>query len=311
MYFIHYALTFVTMNAKWGLDLGGTKIEGVVLNAEDPTDVLCRIRIPTEQQGGYDHIVQQVNRLVQEMKAITKLTPVKIGMGTPGTTDPTSGLLKNSNTVVLNGKPLQQSLIEAVGCEFVMSNDANCFAMAETHLGAVKQLGYMPEVVIGLILGTGAGSGIVVNGKVINGIHGIGGEWGHNELIEDGYPCYCGKKGCVETVLAGPALERHYSQLTGETKALKDIVARTEEDPAAQQTIDHLLKYFGKGISTLINVLDPEVIVIGGGVGNIAQLYEKGREAALPYVFNPEVRTQIIPPQLGDSAGVFGAAMLT
>jgi len=299
------------MDTKWGIDLGGTKIEGVVLNASSPSDILCRIRVPTEQQGGYDHVVNQVHRLVTEMKAITGITPAKIGMGTPGTTDPSSGLLKNSNTVALNGQPLQQSLTDAVGCEFIMSNDANCFAMAETHLGAVQQYDKLPQVVVGLILGTGAGSGIVVNGQVINGLHGIGGEWGHNQLMADGDMCYCGKQGCVETVIAGPALERYYKNTTGQARSLKDIVARRGEDPAAQQTIDHLLEYFGRGISTMINILDPEVIIIGGGVGNIKDLYERGTEAARPYVFNPEVRTKIIPPMLGDSAGVFGAAMLT
>jgi len=302
----------IKMNEKWGIDLGGTKIEGVVLKSNDPEDILCRIRVGTEQEGGYEHIVSQVALLISKMKAETGLSPTKIGMGTPGTTDPVTGLLKNSNTTALNGMPLQKSLETAVRVPFIMSNDANCFAMAEAHLGAVTELDSTPQVVIGLILGTGVGSGIVVNGQVINGIHGIGGEWGHNTLIPDGDTCYCGKKGCVEKVIAGPSLEKYYQSKSGVKKKLKDIVtdARSGTDEHAKATIDRLLSYFGLAISSVINVLDPEVIVIGGGVGNIDELYDHGMEAALPYVFNPEIRTKLLKPKLGDSAGVFGAAML-
>lgn len=301
------------MDHKWGIDLGGTKIEGVVMKGSDPDNLLCRIRVPTEQEGGYDHIISQINLLVSKMKKETGLTPKHIGMGTPGTTDPTSGLLKNSNTVVLNGMPVQKALEQANRCKFSMSNDANCFAMAETHLGAVKSLGYVPEVVVGLIMGTGVGSGIVVNGKVINGIHGIGGEWGHNTLLPEGKRCYCGKLGCVETVISGPFLQKYYEEQSGERAALQDIVnmSLTTDNPIASATIDRLVNYFGLAISSIINVLDPEVIVIGGGVGNIDDLYTRGRDATLPYVFNPELRTKFMKPLLGDSAGVFGAAMLT
>ena len=300
------------MNVKWGIDLGGTKIEGVVLRNNKPEDVLCRIRVATEQEGGYYHIIGQVSLLVSKMKAETGLEPLKIGMGTPGTTDPLTGLLKNSNTTALNGMSLQKSIEKNVGVPFVMSNDANCFAMAETHMGAVTELDSTPQVVIGLILGTGVGSGIVVNGKVINGIHGIGGEWGHNTLIPNGDTCYCGKKGCVEKVIAGPSLEKYYESKSGVKKKLKEIVtdARSGKDRHAESTIERLLNYFGLAISSVINVLDPEVIIIGGGVGNIDELYKHGMKAALPYVFNPEIRTKLLRPKLGDSAGVFGAAML-
>lgn len=301
------------MDCKWGIDLGGTKIEGVVMNGADPTDLLCRIRVPTEQVGGYSHILNQINLLISMMKNETGLTPQHIGMGTPGTTDPQSGLLKNSNTVVLNGMPVQRDLELANNCKFSMSNDANCFAMAEAHLGAVSKLGYIPEVVVGVILGTGVGSGIVVNGKIINGIHGIGGEWGHNTLIPDGKQCYCGKKGCVETVISGPFLQAYYKEHSGEQATLKEIVtmSRTTDNPVASATIDRLVSFFGLAISSIINVLDPEVILIGGGVGNIDDLYTRGREATLPHVFNPDLRTKLLKPLLGDSAGVFGAAMLT
>jgi len=298
------------MANRWGLDLGGTKIEGVILGDGDKLDIKCRLRVPTEQSGGYEHIVSQVAKLISMMSAETGLKPQKIGIGTPGTTDPTSGLLKNSNTTSLNGKPLKQMLEAAIGVPFVMSNDANCFAMAETHLGVVKSLGYLPETVVGLILGTGVGSGIVINGQVINGMHGIGGEWGHNTLVKDGEKCYCGKHGCTETVIAGPALERFYKVNSGKQLRLADIVSLVDTDVHARATIDRLVTHLGYGLSFLINTLDPDVFVIGGGVGNIDAIYDRVAAAALPYSFNPELKTKFLKPELGDSAGVFGAAML-
>lgn len=301
------------MKTRWGIDLGGTKIEGVVLEADNLQNTLCRIRVPTEQEGGHQHILQQVQKLVHMMQTETGLTPDIIGMGTPGTTDPSTGLLKNSNTVVLNGQPVQRQLQELIGPRFILSNDANCFAIAEATLGAVANLDHVPEVVIGLILGTGVGSGVVINGKVLQGIHGIAGEWGHNTLIPDGNLCYCGKKGCVETVISGPALQRHYKAISGSFLKMPEIVAKARggTDTYATQTLQRLVTYFGKAIANIINVLDPEVIVIGGGVGNIDELYTEGAAATLPYVFNPELKTKFMRPRLGDSAGVFGAAMLT
>ena len=300
------------METRWGIDLGGTKIEGVVLEAANLQNTLCRIRVPTEQEGGHLHILRQVQKLVRQMEADTGISPKVIGMGTPGTTDPSTGLLKNSNTVVLNGQPVQQQLQELIGPRFVLSNDANCFAIAEATMGAVLDLGYTPEVVVGLILGTGVGSGVVVRGQALQGIHGIAGEWGHNTLIPNGNLCYCGKKGCVETVISGPALQRHYKAISGTFLQMPEIVkrARGGSDTYATQTLQRLVQYFGKAIANIVNVLDPEVIVIGGGVGNIDELYSEGAAATLPHVFNPQLKTKFVRPRLGDSAGVFGAAML-
>lgn len=293
----------------WGIDLGGTKIEGAVLARNDSWRPLHRLRLPTESVHGYDHVVGQVCRVVEQLEAASGLRrPARIGIGTPGVTEPSSGVLKNSNTVCLNGRPLRDDLEQRLGCKVEMANDANCFALAEATMGAAKGR----PVVIGLILGTGVGSGIVVGGHVLNGLHGIAGEWGHNPICGEATPCYCGRRGCVETVFSGPALERFYRQESGQELRLPEIVRRRDAgDPVAVATIQRLLTKFGEAIAAVINILDPDAIVIGGGVGNIPDLYtEAARQEVLKHLFNGNVKTEFLKPKLGDSAGVFGAAML-
>lgn len=294
----------------WGIDLGGTKIEGAILDPEHPDKAVHRLRVPTGGDQGYAHVLAQVESVVTQLEEVSGLKrPDQMGIGTPGTTEPSTGRLKNSNTLCLNGNPLQEDLSHRLKMDVRLANDANCFALAEATLGAAKGCG----VVMGLILGTGVGGGVVVNGRVLDGLHGIGGEWGHNTLRGERTPCYCGKEGCVETVFAGPALERYYREHTGNALRLPEIVARSKEgDPVARATLDRLQEKFGEAIAVIINVLDPHAVVIGGGVGNIDILYtEETRHGVLKYVFNHEVRTQFLKPTLGDSAGVFGAAMLT
>ena len=300
------------MGLLWGIDLGGTKIEGVVLEGPDSSAILARKRVPTEANQGYEHIIGQVRKLINTIADELGARPERIGMGTPGTTDPDSGLLKNSNTVCLNGMPFQQDLQDHLGVQFTMANDANCFALAEALMGAVPEEVPDARVVFGVIMGTGVGGGIVVNGSVINGRHGIGGEWGHNALDASGGMCYCGKEGCVETIISGPALERYYQKTSGNAVRLPEIYARHKQgnDAVASETIYRLMFFFGKGIARIINVLDPDVIVLGGGVGNIEELQSDGRKAALQHVFNPTLETAFLRPKLGDSAGVFGAALL-
>ena len=298
---------------NWGIDLGGTKIECAILDQHDPTQVILRERIDTESIKGYDHIITQVGRLIDSVSQKVGFRPTRLGFATPGVLDPASQTMKNCNTTSMNGKPMAADLAKVVGCEVVLANDANCFALAEALLGAVQDINKEAQVVFGVILGTGVGGGLVVNGKVINGLHGIGGEWGHNILEEGGEPCYCGKAGCVEKVIAGPSLELFYERQTGEKKNLKDIVQAyiAGSDSNATVTMERLFEYYGKAISTIINVIDPDVIVIGGGVGNIDLLYSEGYERIKKYIFNSgEVLTPIVKPKLGDSAGVFGAAML-
>lgn len=306
------------MQTYWGIDLGGTKIEGVILSAPSPDAVVIRQRIDTEAHLGYQHIVDRIVLLIDQLKAETGYVPDRIGFATPGTLDPATQTMKNCNTTCLNGQPLKQALLERLGTSVELANDANCFALAEATLGAVPEVVPNFQSVFGVIMGTGVGGGVVIRGLdgrpfVINGLHGIGGEWGHNILEENGYDCYCGKRGCNEQVLSGTALQRFYYEQSGEKRKLKEIVERHRAgiDPIASLTIDRMLEYFGRAISTITNVLDPDAIVLGGGVSSIDELYTEGVERIKKYIFNSGVvNTPILRPKLGDSAGVFGAAML-
>ena len=295
----------------WGIDLGGTKIEGVILHGEEISKPVVRTRIDTESSKGYNHIINQIGKLVALMKEQSGLQPSKIGFGTPGVLDPMLLTMKNCNSTALNGMPLKKDLEEILKIPVELANDANCFALAETRWGIVKEKSPDAQVVFGIIMGTGVGAGIIINGHVWSGTHGIAGEWGHNFLDESGGPCYCGKTGCVETVISGPGTERYYEQISGEKIKLKEINKRYHEgDTAAKQTIERLCEFFGKAVSVVVDILDPDVIVIGGGVGNIDELYTDGVNALKKYIFNNRVDVPILKPILGDSAGVFGAAAL-
>lgn len=295
----------------WGIDLGGTKIEGVVLQPKQISKPIVRTRIDTESSRGYDHIINQIRKLVDVMKEESRLQPHKIGFGTPGVLDPLLHTMKNCNSTALNGMPLKKDLEVKLNVPVELANDANCFALAETRWGIVKEKCPDAQIVFGIIMGTGVGAGIVINDHVWNGKHGIAGEWGHNFLDESGGPCYCGKSGCVETVISGPATERYYEKISGEKIKLKEISKRYQEgDTAAKQTIERLCDFFGKAVSVVVDILDPDVIVVGGGVGNIDPLYRTGVAALRKYIFNNRVDVPILKPVLGDSAGVFGAAAL-
>ncbi|MEO9964916.1 MAG: ROK family protein [Reichenbachiella sp.] len=298
--------------AFWGIDLGGTKIEGVVINSISEPNVLCRERIAAEADQGYQHVLDRIQLLISEMSEKTGQEPKKLGIGTPGTLDPLTHKLKNCNSTNLNGKPFKDDLEKKLGIPVVFSNDANCFALAETKLGVVKRVMPDAKVVFGVIMGSGVGGGLVVNGQVINGRQGIAGEWGHNFLDETGGPCYCGKVGCVETILSGKSLERFYYENFGERKKLQHIYSEylTGNSQNGKATIDRLMHYFGLGLSTVINILDPDVVVLGGGVSNIDRLYTVGVEEVKKHLFNNNPDLLILKPELGDSAGVFGAAML-
>ncbi len=303
-----------TRQVLCGIDLGGTKIEGIVLvENHNGFDVIERLRVPTEQQNGYEHILAQIKKLVSELKNKGGVTISKLGIGTPGTLDPTTNTLKNSNTVCLNGKSIKTDLEKLLGFQVEIANDANCFALAEATMGSVPEAVPDANVVFGVIMGTGVGGGVVVNGRSIHGKHGIGGEWGHNFLDPSGGECYCGRKGCVETIISGTGLERYYESRSGNRKNLKAIMEAYQKgnDEYAEQTVERLLDFFGKGIASIINILDPQAIVLGGGVGNIDLLYTEGVERVRKYIFNSTLETSFLKPKLGDSAGVFGAAMLT
>ena len=297
----------------WGLDLGGTKIEGVILKSAQEPQVLFRHRVPTGSSHGYAHILGQVAQLVQHMAAAAGYRPAQVGIGTPGTLVPKTGLMKNCNATVLNGQPVRTDLEQLLGLRVAMANDANCFALAETQLGVVKQRFPDAKVVFGIILGTGVGGGLVVNGEIIGGYHGIAGEWGHNYLNPtEGEPCFCGKTGCNESILAGPALERYYARLSAQPRPLQEIAARATAgtDAAATRTMERLASYFALAISNVVNILDPDVLVIGGGVGNIDSLYEAGVANIQHHIIDRQFEAPVVKPLLGDSAGVFGAAYL-
>ena len=287
-----------------GVDLGGTKIEGIVLDA-DGAEVVRR-RVPTERERGHEHIVERVAALVAELRAHAPDARY-VGVGTPGALSARDGTLKNSNTTCMNGRPVRDDLERAIGIPVAMVNDANCFALAETLRGAAQ--GH--RVVFGVILGTGVGGGVVLDGRIWAGPQHVAGEWGHHRIDPRGPQCYCGQRGCVETVLAGPALARAYGAATGTACDAADVVARAAAgETAAGTVVEAYLETFGRALANVVNILDPDAIVLGGGLSNVDLLYTRGRDAVARFVFNDELRTPIVRPVLGDSAGVIGAALL-
>jgi len=283
---------------KLGIDLGGTKIEGIFL--DDNLNVISRKRIPTPQND-YKAIVKSTVNLVNEIKT----EDCTIGICTPGAISKKTGLIKNSNTQCLIDKPLRENLENALNQKISIDNDANCFSMAEATLGAAKGF----DVVFGVIMGTGVGGGIVINGKVHKGRTNIAGEWGHHTLHHNGNECYCGKTGCVETYISGPSLEKRWTQLTGKTQNLVEIVENLDTEKAKQWKSE-FLENFGTSLANVIDILDPDAIVLGGGLSNIEFLFDEGKEAVYEKVFSDLVETPILKNKLGDSAGVFGASLL-
>lgn len=285
-----------------GIDLGGTKTEGIVMSPSG--EILERERRPTPRAEGYEAILASICELVRDLERRARQA-CQVGIGTPGAISTRTGALKNSNTVCMNGRPLHTDLSRQLNRPIRIANDANCFALSEAHDGA----GAGMPVVFGVILGTGVGGGIVINGKLLDGLQHIGGEWGHNVLEADGPACYCGKHGCVETFLSGPGFEQRYRENGGDASTdAAAIVART--DDIARDTTARYIDRFGRALATVINILDPHVVVLGGGLSNIERLYTDGRDAVARYVFNDELRTRIVRNQHGDSSGVRGAARL-
>ena len=288
-----------------GIDLGGTKIEGVILAANGQE--IIRKRIPTERDLGYQHILGRIKFLHDELLAAVPGQPTTFGIGTPGAISPRSGLLKNSNTTCLNGQPVKADLEKILGRKIEIQNDANCFALAEARLGA----GRGKKLVFGVIMGTGCGGGIVHHGEVLTGAQGIAGEWGHTSINPQGPLCYCGQRGCVESYISGGGLENRYAEKFGVRRPLREVTAAyLAGEPAAAEFIQEFFNRFGRALANLINILDPDIVVIGGGVSNFDALYTEGVAAVRRQVFTDELQTPIVKHQLGDSAGVFGAALV-
>ncbi len=317
---------------RLGVDLGGTKTEAVVLRlgpasgarAAEP-EILARRRVPTGRDAGYEHVLSTVAGLIVDVARDAGLrAPPPIGVGMPGSVTfrtktgerSSEPLVKNSNTTCLNGRPFRRDLQDRVGRPIAFDNDANCFALAEATFGAGRDA----RVVFGVIMGTGVGGGIALSlegegpregavARTWSGAQGIAGEWGHVALEpRTGPPCYCGRRGCVETFLSGPAIERAYQARSGRALSLREIAAST--DPHARATLDDVVETFGRALAVVLNVLDPDVVVMGGGVSNLDVLYDRGVDAVGRWIFDDELRTPIVRHTLGDSAGVLGAAML-
>jgi fructokinase len=288
-----------------GIDLGGTKIEGIVLDERGKE--IFRKRIETQRELGYRHILNRIGELYHEQAAQIKNQPHTFGLGTPGAIAPRTGLLKNSNTVCMNGQPVKTDLENLLGRKIEIQNDANCFAMAEARHGA----GRGKKLVFGVIMGTGCGGGIVHHGEVITGAQGIAGEWGHMSINPDGPLCYCGQRGCVEGYISGGGLEARYAEQFGVKKTFREIEKDFYVgDPQAGAFMKTFFRHFGRALANLIDVLDPDLIVLGGGVSKFDALYTEGIAAVAAFVFNDSLETPIVRHQLGDSAGVIGAALI-
>lgn len=290
---------------RLGIDLGGTKIEVLALSGTG--ELLLRRRVATPQ-GDYAATLQCIAALVQGAEAELQQRG-SVGVGIPGTLSTASGLVKNANSTCLIGRPLQRDLEACLQRPVRLANDANCFALSEAVDGAASDA----SAVFGAILGTGVGGGLVLDGKVWGGANGIAGEWGHNPLPggEDGPVCYCGRQGCVETWLSGPAMAADHLRVTGETLSSVAIVAGAEAGNAnCEATLARYETRLARGLAGVINLFDPEVIVLGGGLSRIERLYRRVPELWGEYVFSDTVCTRLVPPRHGDSSGVRGAAWL-
>jgi fructokinase len=292
-----------------GIDLGGTKIEALAL--DDDGQQRHRERLPTPRHD-YEGTLAAIAELVRRCEEATGLTG-SVGIGMPGAISPATGLVKNANSTWLNGRPLAADLSRALGRPARLANDANCFALSEATDGAAAGA----AVVFGVIIGTGTGGGLVVNGRLVGGVNAIAGEWGHNPLPspEDGErpgpPCYCGRSGCIETFLSGPALARDYIALGGDDLSAAEVASRAGGgERRAIECLERYERRFARAIASIINVVDPDVIVLGGGLSNISRLYANIPLLWAPHVFSDRVDTQLVRAKHGDASGVRGAAWL-
>lgn len=297
-----------------GIDLGGTKIEGIAIDGDGVERARLRVAAPS---GDYDATVGAVAALVADLESEAGASADGIGVGIPGAVSPATGLIKNANSTWLIGKPLAGDLEAALGRPVRLANDANCFAVSEAVDGAARGAG----VVFGVILGTGVGGGLVIGGKAITGLNAIAGEWGHNPLpwpTDDERPgpaCYCSKRGCIETFLSGPGLARDFRQAGGDELAAPDVVALAGDgtkagNAMAEAALERYEQRLARALASVINILDPDVIVLGGGLSNVGRLYDSVPRLWSDWVFSERVATPLLANVHGDSSGVRGAAWL-
>ncbi len=291
---------------KIGIDLGGTKVEGIV--TDENNKELFRKRYPNGKEGGYENVLGVIERLYGELCGAIDNAPHTLGLGTPGSISKETNLLKNSNIECMNGKPFADDLKERLKHNIEIENDANCFALAEAVIGAGKG----KELVFGVIMGTGCGGGLVVNGKVIRGLQENAGEWGHSTINYDNGPAWRnGPKGVVEAYISGTGAQERFTEKFGEKKDFAEIVkAYRDGDATAKEFMDYFFEHYGISMGNLIKFLDPDVIVLGGGLSNVDELYNEGKEYVAKYCFNHDLYTPIVKNEYGDSAGVYGAALI-
>ncbi len=295
-----------------GIDLGGTKISGILMS--DDGKVWHKLRRPTPRQD-YTATLAAIMAMITELAdRAPNGEAITVGIGTPGSLSPVTGVMQNANSTWLNGRALGEDLAKQLTYPLRLANDANCFALSEAHDGAAAGA----KSVFGVILGTGCGGGLVWQGEIIDGPQGIGGEWGHNPLpwpISDELPgpaCWCGRYGCIESWVSGPALAADHARVTGATEmSAEDILARANAgDAAAQATLDRHLDRLARALASVVNLFDPHVIVLGGGLSNMRHLYDGLPEKMRPHIFSDSPQVRILPPRHGDDSGVRGAARL-
>ncbi len=288
-----------------GLDMGGTKIEGVILDEHGAEQ--CRHRIATEADRGYEQVLDNLQAVHDHLGKQIEAAPHTVGLGIPGNVSVKTGLVKNSNTRCTVGRPMKEDLEARLGRSIGFANDANCFAMAEAILGA----GRGRDLVFGVILGTGCGGGIVHKGQVIEGLQNIAGEWGHMTIDPHGPACACGHHGCVERYISGTGVSELFEENYGEKLSFLDIVQAYHRDrPELEPFMEFFFDSFGRAIANLITVLDPDVIVVGGGVSNYEPIYTRGVERVAEHIVSDSLETPILKHEIGDSAGVIGAALI-
>jgi fructokinase len=291
---------------KIGIDLGGTKTEVIVIAPDE--NVFFRKRIATPRHNGYDAILESLCTLIFEARQhVPALHNHTVGIGIPGSINIENGVVQNANTTCLIGRPLHKDIERELGCCVVVENDANCFTLAECRAGA--SCGY--SIVFGVIMGTGCGGGLCIDGHIRRGLNNIAGEWGHYAVDPHGGVCYCGNNGCVETKISGSGVESAFYARYGKVISMQSILQGYRlGDPECVESFNRFLDDFGRCLGGLISILDPDAVVLGGGLSNIEELYTSGREQVCKYAFHSNLRTPILKNRLGDSAGVFGAAWI-
>ena len=301
----------VAMSARFriGVDLGGTKVEGAAIDTSGTTCVRRRLPTPVHDYRGTIEAIVELVRAIEHESGAT----ASVGIGIPGAVSPMTGLVKNANSTWLIGRPLQGDVESALGRPVRLANDANCFALSEAIDGA----GAAAETAFGVILGTGVGGGIAIRRQILVGANAIAGEWGHNPLPwpapdeVPGPPCYCGRSGCLETFLSGPAMSEDHRRYTGQTLSTREIVRAADDgEPLCRATLERYMHRLARGLASVINVIDPDAIVLGGGLSSIAALYEHIPQLWTRYIFSDRIVTRLLRPVHGDASGVRGAAWL-